>query len=151
LEIREATSSDIPAIFSIRTAVNENAASLARLLELGITPDSVAEAFGAQCKGWVAIEANQVVGFSIADAQAKSVWTLFILPEFESRGIGQALMKRTIDWLRETGAARIWLTTGPTTRAAGFYSYLGWNATGMTPHGEIRFELDLDSNPHTCG
>jgi hypothetical protein len=55
------------------------------------------------------------------------------------------LLLRADGWLKETGADRIWLTTGPETRAAGFYRYLGWTAQGLTARGETRFELDLKS------
>jgi GNAT superfamily N-acetyltransferase len=142
--IREATAGDVPAIFVIRTAVKENAASMARLAELGITPASVEEAFKSHCKGWVAQCDDVTVGFSIADRTTESIWALFVLPEFEARGIGRGLMMPAVEWLRGTGATRIWLTTGPETRAAGFYRHLGWAAQGLTPKGEMRFEKALE-------
>jgi hypothetical protein len=46
-----------------------------------------------------------------------------------------------VGWLWEEGARCIWLTTGPRTRAEGFYRHLGWQDAGVTEHGEIRFEL----------
>lgn len=141
--IREATADDVPAIFAIRIAVKENAASMARLAELGITPESVCKALKENCKAWVAECDDRVTGFVIADRSTQSIWALFILPEYEARGIGRALMTPAVEWLRETGAKRIWLTTGPETRAAGFYRHLGWTARGLTPKGEMKFELDL--------
>jgi GNAT superfamily N-acetyltransferase len=142
--IREATADDVPAIFAIRTAVKENDASMQRLAELGITPESVGEALKENCKGWVAQCDDVTVGFSIADRTTESIWALFILPEYEARGIGRALMKPAVEWLRGTGSKRIWLTTGPETRAAGFYRHLGWTAQGLTPKGEMKFEKALE-------
>jgi hypothetical protein len=52
--IREAVYADIPAIFAIRIAVKENAATLERLAELGITPASVRDSLVSNYKGWVA-------------------------------------------------------------------------------------------------
>ena len=143
IEIREAVIGDIPAIFSVRIAVRENPASMERLRELGITPESVANDLISSCKGWVAEDCGQVVGFSVADIVTKSIEGMFVLSEYERRGLGRALLQRAVDWLRESGVDRAWLTTGQSTRAAGFYRHLGWKATGMTPQGEMRFEMDL--------
>jgi ribosomal protein S18 acetylase RimI-like enzyme len=141
--IREANLADIPAIFAVRTAVKENAATIERLAELGITPALVGDALKSHCKAWVTNLDGHVVGFVIADMSTKSIWALFVLPEFESRGIGKALMLYAVRWLKETGADRCWLTTGSDTRAAGFYRRLGWTAQGLTAGGEMKFELDL--------
>jgi hypothetical protein len=40
------------------------------------------------------------------------------------------------------GLPSLWLSTGPDTRAAGFYRAAGWRDVGRTQHGEIRFEID---------
>jgi GNAT superfamily N-acetyltransferase len=143
VQIREAVLNDIPAIFAIRTAVKENSATMQRLAELGITPAYISEGLKSHYKGWVADDDGRVVGFSIADKTDNSIWAMFVLPDFESRGLGRALMARAVEWLLECGADRIWLTTGPDTRAAGFYLHLGWTPTGTTSNGETRFELGL--------
>jgi GNAT superfamily N-acetyltransferase len=145
IEIREAVFGDIPAIFSVRIAVRENPASMEWLRELGITPKSVANDMNSSSKGWVADNRGQVVGFSIADKVTKSIERLFVLPEHERRDLGRALLQSAVDWLRESGVDRVWLTAGESTRAAGFYRHLGWRATGLTPQGEMRFELDLQA------
>ena len=46
-----------------------------------------------------------------------------------------------VQWLWDNGATRIWLTTGPDTRAAHFYARRGWTHTGDAERGDIRFEL----------
>lgn len=63
------------------------------------------------------------------------------MPEQEGRGLGRQLLDAAVAWLWEQGADRIWLTTGPDTRAAGFYRHVGWGVAGVTEQGEIRFEL----------
>jgi GNAT superfamily N-acetyltransferase len=141
IEIREARAEDIPGIFDVRVSVRENHLDLEQLRQRGITPESLVRDFEGGRKGWVAEANGRVVGFSIADALTHSVWALFVLPQHEGRGLGRRLLNAAVDWLWECGAERVWLTTGPATRAVGFYRALGWQQAGPTPYGELRFEL----------
>jgi len=142
-EIREATAGDVAAMFHVRVSVAQNAMNVDQLRARGITPQSVAAALQSHCKAWVIEQNAKVVAFSIADARAGSIWALFVLPEYEGLGYGRALLTAAAEWLWERGFARIWLTTAPDTRAAAFYLHLGWRPTGVTPHGETRFELSV--------
>jgi GNAT superfamily N-acetyltransferase len=142
LVFREAALEHIPGIFRVRVSVRENPMSEEQLRQRGITPESLAQALAASCKGWVAEENGAVIGFCLADAAARSIWALFILPEYEGRRLGRKLLASAVAWLWGCGAERIWLTTGPATRAAGFYRHLGWKAVASTEHGEVRFELE---------
>ena len=139
--IREATAADMPGISRVRLSVVENAATAERLAQRGITNESVAASFLADAKGWVAEEAGEIVAFSIADRAARSVFALFVLPSHEGRGLGSQLLSNAVQWLWDDGATRIWLATGPGTRAAYFYQRRGWLHTGPADHGDIRFEL----------
>src|SRR5262249_30093980 len=103
--------------------------------------ERVVDAFRPGRKGWVVEDAGRVVGVSIADADTGTIYALFVLPEYEGRGLGRALLDAAVSWLWVQGAERVWLDTGPETRAAGFYRRLGWQAVGSTPKGETRFEL----------
>ena len=126
VHIREASEVDVPAIFEIRTATTENAMTEAELVASGITPERVADLFQTCGKCWVAEVDDDVVGFCIANVVSKSIWALFVLPACEGRGIGRRLMEAAVDWLWQSGAEEIWLTTETNTRAVGFYERLGW-------------------------
>lgn len=139
--IREATAADMPGISRVRLSVVENATTAERLAQRGITNDSVAASFLVDAKGWVAAEAGEIVAFSIADRAAQSIFALFVLPSHEGRGLGSQLLSTAVQWLWDNGATRIWLATGPDTRAANFYKKRGWLHTGPADHGDIRFEL----------
>jgi GNAT superfamily N-acetyltransferase len=118
---REAVGEDMPAISRVRFAVRENILTPEQLRARGITEESMAASFLTTAKGWVAEYDSEIVGFSIADREEATVFALFILPEFEGRGIGSRLLNLAVDWLGKNGVARAWLTTGPNTKAARFY------------------------------
>jgi GNAT superfamily N-acetyltransferase len=141
IPIRVATAADVEAISVVRHAVRENAASREALAARGITPARVAASFGDGSRGWVAEQAGRIVGFSIADRAAASIFALFILPEFEGQGLGTRLLEAAVAWLRAEGAGDIWLVTGEGTRAASFYAARGWRAAGRDVAGDLRFEL----------
>jgi hypothetical protein len=46
-----------------------------------------------------------------------------------------------VDWLWSRGLETLWLTTEAGTRAERFYEARGWQRTGVTTSGELRFEL----------
>ena len=145
---REAIVEDIPTIFKVRVKVRENLLSLLELRNMGITQESVGEALKSECKGWVAECDDQVVGFAIANKKTRSVWALFVLPEYEGRGIGRGLLELAMNWLWEQGYDEIWLDTGPDpqSRANGFYKYLGWKMKETTLHGQIRYTYSRPVN-----
>ena len=138
---REATVEDIPEIFEVRVKVRENLLTLVELRNMGITQESVAKSFQFDCKGWVAECDNRIIGFSIANKRTRSVWALFVLPDYEGRGYGRGLLELTMNWLWEQGLDKIWLETGPDphSRANGFYKYLGWEKKETTLHGQFRY------------
>jgi GNAT superfamily N-acetyltransferase len=141
--LREAVAGDLPAISRVRTSVRENHLSAEQLRDRGITNESVAASFLADSKGWVAVHGQDVVAFTIADRATRSIFALFVLPDYEGRGLGSRLIDRALHWLGEQGITRVWLTTGPGTKAAGFYERRGWVAVGPSEHGDVRYELEL--------
>jgi GNAT superfamily N-acetyltransferase len=138
---REAGVEDIPALTEVRLSVRENRMSREQLEALDITEASVAASFAQHAKGWVAEQGGRVVGFAIADWKAASVFALFVLPDYEGRGVGGTLLDLALDWLCRHDIACVWLTTGAHTRATAFYKARGWRAAGLQPNGELRFEL----------
>lgn len=141
IRIREAATTDMPAIFAIRLAVRENAATGESLARMRITHESVAASFTGHSTGWVAERDDEVVAFSIANREASSVFALFVLPDCERLGIGTRLLETAVRWLWENGAECPWLTTDPRSRAAQFYERRGWTFTSTMPNGESRYEL----------
>lgn len=88
---------------------------------------------------WVAIEADEVVGFSMADLERGLLFAAFVLPAYEGRGIGKALVEAAETALFARHAV-IWLETGKTTRAAGFYRHRGWDNPIEITDRDIRLE-----------
>lgn len=86
---------------------------------------------------WVAELDGRLVGFGIADRASRSLWALFVDPEFEGRGIGRALLQRLTDCLFASGVAPINLSTAPGTRAERMYLAAGWAKVGDLPTGEV--------------
>ena len=138
---REAVIEDIAVIQTIRNAVREN-----RLSDPSrVTDNDVQEYILDRGKGWVYEHDGHIVGFAIGDLQDANIWALFILPEFEGIGIGRSLHDTMVTWMFDQGLSCIWLSTAPGTRAERFYREAGWTKTGITPSGEIRFELSRPS------
>jgi GNAT superfamily N-acetyltransferase len=51
------------------------------------------------CCAWIAELGDQPIGFSIANATEKTIFGIFVLPAFEGRGAGRALLQAAEDWL----------------------------------------------------
>jgi GNAT superfamily N-acetyltransferase len=134
---REAIVSDIPQIQIVRNAVKENTLSNPALVS-----DADCEEFMTERgKGWVCEVEQQIVGFAIADLQDDNIWALFLLPEYEHRGIGQRLQKIMLDWYFAQGKEKVWLGTAFNTRAEQFYRKSGWRENGTNGTKEIKFEI----------
>ena len=119
---REAAYNDIPHMSRIRLAVTENALrDPAR-----ITPQMYADFLEKDGRGWVALIDGEIVAFSYANRIDGSIWALFIEPRFEGQGLGKQLLSLATDWLFALGFRQVTLSTGTHTRAAQFYTCLGW-------------------------
>lgn len=85
-------------------------------------------------------EDNGVIqGWSAGDLRDGSIWALFVDPQFEGRGIGQALISATCRSLAADGHYTAKLTTDSGTRAENFYLLDGWEPQGITERREIIF------------
>lgn len=142
IEYRVATAADMPAITHVRTSVKENHLSVAQLAERGITEEAVAASFLMDSKGWVAVLGGEIVAFTIANRNNRSIFALFVLPGLDGRGIGGRLLALSVAWLWENGDAPIWLETRQGTRAEKFYTLQGWGPRGVDAKGNVRFELE---------
>ena len=137
---RQAQLSDIKQIQVVRHLVKENTLSNPELV-----PDKdVAYYITEKGKGWVCEIGGQVVGFSIVDLQEKSVWALFIDPDYAEKGIGKALHRLMLDWYFNRTKETITLGTAPNTRAERFYTLQGWKSLGSYANGETKFALKYE-------
>ncbi|MEZ5014412.1 MAG: GNAT family N-acetyltransferase [Chitinophagales bacterium] len=135
--LREAHISDIPHMHMVRTAVTENTLS---------NPDLISHTdylafLTERGKGWVWEEENKIVGFAIVDLQDHNIWALFILPEYEKKGIGKQLHDTMLNWYFAQTQQTVWLSTAPGTRAETFYRKAGWKHVGAYGKGELKFEM----------
>ncbi len=139
LAIRAARKDDVDGIFEVRTSVTENRLTLEQLTGFGITKAAVTEMIERASCAWVALDAEKVVGFSMADLDKGSVFAVFVLPAYERRGLGRALLQAAEEALFRQHAV-IWLETGKTTRAAEFYRRRGWGNQTDISDRHIRLE-----------
>ncbi|MGQ5523708.1 GNAT family N-acetyltransferase [Chitinimonas sp. PSY-7] len=145
--IRMAVTADVAALFKIRTSVRENHLSLEELRELGITAETLPAMLQGDGHGWVAEECGEAVAFSMVDASLATVFAMFVLPEYERRGLGRLLMQEAEHWLFSRNCKQIWLQTDKNqeVRANGFYQHLGWTCDGIQDDGQVRY---TKSAPH---
>ena len=87
---------------------------------------------------------GNIVGFSIVDLKENNIWALFLMPEFEEKGIGKALHRLMMDWYFNQTKKMVWLGTAPNTRAEKFYEKQGWKNVGMVNKGEVKFEMSYE-------
>lgn len=78
----------------------------------------------------VALHNDQIVGFSHAyiEGNQGTISALYVLPEFQRRRIGQALIKPL---LKDTRVRQIDLAVVADTPAVSFYAYLGFETTSI--------------------
>lgn len=141
LAIRVATASEVPILGIIRTSVRENHLSLEQMIDYGITPERIARLITTTGRAFIGAIDGEDAGFSIADAEQSCIFGMFVLPDYEGRGLGRALMAEAEGFLYSAGCAEVWLEAGaaPGLRAHGFYPHLGWRDDGTMPDGQLRF------------
>jgi GNAT superfamily N-acetyltransferase len=144
---RVAEFSDIKQMQVVRHLVKENTLSNPDLV-----PDKeVAYYITEKGRGWVCEVNGKIVGFSIIDLLEKSVWALFVDPEFAEKGIGKELHRLMLDWYFQQTRDTLVLGTAPNTRAEIFYALQGWKKVGSYSNGETKFELDHQHWIHRAG
>jgi ribosomal protein S18 acetylase RimI-like enzyme len=148
LTYRPALSSDIAQCIELRGKTRENAVSVERLKQLGVTLSSwSADVASGDLPGYVCLEHDQIVGYCFADKRTGEIVVLALLPECEGKGIGRTLLAIMVMDLSKLGFRRLFLgcSSDPNVRSFGFYRHLGWRSTGTfdANHDEV-LELLLD-------
>lgn len=137
---REALVSDIPQIQVVRHAVKENTLS-----DPSLVPDSDVEDYIInRGKGWVSEVNGSITGFAIASIRDNNIWALFLLPEYENKGIGKQLHNLMMDWYFSQTHETVWLSTGIATRAEKFYKLQGWEEAGPYGNKETKFIMTCE-------
>jgi GNAT superfamily N-acetyltransferase len=142
LTYRRAVPSDIAACIELRGKTRENAVSVERLKQLGITQASWgADVASGDLPGHVCIDDGRIVGYIFADKNTGEVVVLALLPEWEGKGIGKKLLEMMVTDLTKVGFRRLFLgcSSDPNVRSHGFYRHLGWKSTGTfdANHDEV--------------
>lgn len=135
--IRESKTTDIKQIQIVRNSVAENTLSNPER----VTDKDCEEFMTVRGKGWVCEIDDRIVGFAVADLKENNIWALFVIPEFEKKGIGLQLHNIMLEWYFLQTKATVWLSTSPKTRAEQFYRKAGWNEIEIFQNGEIKFEM----------
>ena len=139
MNFRQAIPEDIPQIQIVRNSVKENHLSNPNLI-----PDDLVEEFiTKRGKGFACEIDKKIVGFSIVDFVENNVWALFLLPEFEGKGIGKKLHQLMLDEYFSKTKETIWLSTEANSRAETFYKKHGWKNAGFLGN-EVKFEMSFE-------
>jgi GNAT superfamily N-acetyltransferase len=120
----------------VRLAVRENRLTTSAITEVHYLP-----AIETTGRGWVIEADGKVVAFAVGNAQTGNIWALFVDPEHEGCGYGRRLHDAMVKWLFSCNLKRLFLSTGPNTRAQRFYETTGWRCTRLLQNGEMHFEL----------
>ena len=134
--LRQALLDDIPGMHRVRLAVREN-----RLTSGVIREEHYGPEIERTGRGWVVTERDEVVAFAVGNRETENIWALFVHPEHEGKGYGRRLHDVMVEWLFSKGLERLWLSTGPGTRAQAFYEAAGWQFRRILPDGEYYYEL----------
>jgi GNAT superfamily N-acetyltransferase len=101
---------------------------------MGITAESWGKSIETGgLPGYVCTDGNTIVGYCFGDKDNGEIVVLAVLPQYEGRGIGKALLSLVVEELRSLGCRRLFLgcSSDSSHRSHGFYRHLGWKPTGQ--------------------
>ena len=99
--IRELITSDLPVLMALEEATQAAPWSNAIFLRC----------LEAKYPGWVIVEADKVVGFTLMSLIAGEchILNLCIHPKFQRRGFGRQLLEHALAWAKKQGAGMVYL------------------------------------------
>lgn len=103
MTFREITIKDVPAIFDVRVATNENNFTYEELEARGITYKLLEDKLLNSCKGWLCEINNETIAFVIADKKTADIWALAVLPTPRKKQISANLRNLAEHWLFSIG------------------------------------------------
>ncbi|CAB3772030.1 GNAT family N-acetyltransferase [Paraburkholderia humisilvae] len=134
--------SDLRATYEIRFSVTENLIHEAhvKFLQRELALQDI-----RQGGGWVCRDGGREVGFCLpVFIPEPYLAAIFVIPEFQHKGIGRHLMELALNWLGKDGASKAFLETDRGSKAERFYRRLGWRQEGDAELDcQVRYALDL--------
>ncbi|MTJ84131.1 MAG: GNAT family N-acetyltransferase [Telmatospirillum sp.] len=130
---RTAVPADIPACLEIKGRVLEKTFSEAAFQELAVATETWRRRVRDDSfPGVVACSGGEVIGYCFGEKMTGEIVVLSLLPEFEGLGVGRTLLRMVADAFRDRGFGKLFCgcPTDRTSRAWGFFRYLGWKPTG---------------------
>jgi ribosomal protein S18 acetylase RimI-like enzyme len=151
MQIRIAKPEDVPELFEVRTSVRENLLTMEEMATLGITHASLTAMIeSGTARAWCVESDDKIVGFSMAEQNEREIFALFILPEYEGRGFGSALLENAVNWLLQASQESIRLNVEPGTHAFSFYKKRGWREIGSAPKEDVlQGDIFLEFQPES--
>lgn len=143
INVRTARLSDVGGMFDVRTSVIENHLSREEMRQMGITESVVGDMIEKSLCAWVATENNKIIGFSMILPDEGCLFSAFVLPEYEGKGIGRRLVMLAEQELFQHHEIA-WLETDKNSRAAKFYMQLGWGNKTDLNDNDIKLEKCRD-------
>lgn len=131
---RIATPDDTAECIALRGKTRENSFSIEQLKELGVTLESwKAGISNGSLLGYVGVNEGEIIGYCFGDSETGEIVVLALLPEYENKGVGKALLNQMIGSFHSLGFDRLFLgcSSDPKARSYGFYRHLGWHSTGL--------------------
>jgi ribosomal protein S18 acetylase RimI-like enzyme len=149
MPIRPIEICDIPELFEIRASTRENPFSREALEKIGITEETTAAALRTTHRGWLSESDHVKTGFAIGDGSTGELSVIAVLPQYERRGIGGALLDVVELWLFSLMWRELWLWTSSNTatRAYLLYTKRGWIVTETK--GEVIYMKKYAPNQST--
>lgn len=130
---RRAVPDDTPACVVLRGRTRENAFSVERLAEAGVTLESWRSAVAdGSLPGHVATLDGEILGYCFGERETGEIAVLALLPDHEGQGVGRTLLALVVAEFKGLGFDRLFLScsSDPAVRSYGFYRHLGWRSTG---------------------
>lgn len=70
------------------------------------------------------------------------VAALYVMPEYQNKGIGKKLLNMALSWFKDKGATEVYLETDPGSLAEKLYKKLGWQYVGKAEEGiQSRYKI----------
>lgn len=130
---RKALPEDSEECVEIRGRTRENAITVERLKELGVTLQTWRDGIqSGTLPGYVCLSNGQSVGYCFGARHTGEILVLAVLPACEGMGIGRTLLNAMVQDFKDLGFNRLFLgcSADSQTRSYGFYRHLGRPPTG---------------------
>ncbi|MEN4591714.1 GNAT family N-acetyltransferase [Pantoea agglomerans] len=135
MELIKLTAEHIKEMYDIRFSVTEN---IVHAHQIEYLQKEVILADVAQDGGWICRIDDKYVGYGLGiHIPHALIGGLFVLPEYQGRGVGGAILEKITEWFFEQGDTEIELTTDEHSSAARFYQGRGWHSCGHDEYGQL--------------